>query len=134
MDTQPFVLTRENLAALPVSYFTAVDAMDVDRVVSHFAQGGTFTVPTSQVELTGAAEIRQFFADAYAGEKTIKHELTNVVVDETARAVATEQNYVGELADGTKIAMHNCNFFTVSDDGKFTRVINWAADNQPADA
>jgi hypothetical protein len=45
--------------------------------------------------------------------------------------VATEQSYIGELADGTKNDMHNCNFFDVDADGRFSRVIIWMAGTNP---
>ena len=37
MATQTQPLTRDQLAALPDSYFKAVDAKDVDAILSHFA-------------------------------------------------------------------------------------------------
>ena len=37
MATQTQPLTRDQLAALPDSYFKAVDAQDVDAILSHFA-------------------------------------------------------------------------------------------------
>ena len=45
--------------------------------------------------------------------------------------VATEQGYIGELLDGTKNDMHNCNFFDFNEDGKFQRVIIWMAGTSP---
>ena len=45
--------------------------------------------------------------------------------------VATEQGYFGELKDGSKNDMHNCNFFDFDADGKFTRVIIWMAGTNP---
>ena len=48
-----------------------------------------------------------------------------------AGKVATEQSYIGELNDGTRNHMHNCNFFDVDADGKFSRVIIWMAGTNP---
>jgi hypothetical protein len=45
------------------------------------------------------------------------------VVEPGAGKVATEQ-HVDLVRDGTT-KMHNCNFFDVNDDGKFSRVIIW---------
>jgi ketosteroid isomerase-like protein len=131
MTTQTSALTRDALAALPASYFKAVDAKDLDGVVSHFAQDATLTVQTDHVTFTGAGEIRRMFDDFLGNSKTIFHEITNIVVEEEAGKVATEQNYVGELADGTHNDMHNCNFFDIGPDGKFTRVIIWMAGTNP---
>ena len=131
MATQASALTRDALAALPDSYFKAVDAKDVDAVLSHFAQDATLTVQTDHKTFSGAEEIRRMFTDFLANSRSAFHEITNIVVEEAAGKVSTEQNYVGELADGTKNDMDNCNFFDVGPDGRFTRVIIWMAGTNP---
>jgi ketosteroid isomerase-like protein len=131
MATQAQGLTREELAALPASYFKAVDAQDLDGVLAHFAQDATLTVQTDHATFNGAGEIRRMFGDFFANSNSIFHEIRNIVVEETAGKVATEQGYIGELTDGTHNDMHNCNFFDVGPDGKFTRVIIWMAGTNP---
>ena len=131
MTTQSPALTRDELAALPASYFKAVDAQDVEAIVSHFADDGTLTVQTDHVTFNGAEEIRRMFNDFCGNSKSIFHEIKNIVVEEATSKVATEQSYIGELNDGTKNDMHNCNFFDVGTDGKFTRVIIWMAGTNP---
>jgi uncharacterized protein (TIGR02246 family) len=131
MSTQTAALSREQLAALPDSYFRAVDAKDVDGILSHFADDATLTVQTDHVTFTGADEIRRMFTDFTEASESIFHELKNVVVEPELGKVATEQSYIGELKDGTKNDMHNCNFFDVGADGRFTRVIIWMAGTNP---
>ena len=131
MTTESSTLTRDELAALPASYFKAVDAMDVDAIVAHFAEDATLTVQTDHVTFKGASEIRRMFTDFVGNSNSIFHEIKNIVVEEAASKVATEQSYIGELLDGTKNDMHNCNFFNVGPDGKFTRVIIWMAGTNP---
>lgn len=131
MATETQSLIRDRLAALPGSYFKAVDAKDVDAVVAHFAQDATLSVQTDHVTFTGAGEIRRMFTDFLSNSSSVKHEITNLVVEEASGKVATEQNYVGVLTDGTRNDMHNCNFFDVGPDGKFTRVIIWMAGTNP---
>src|SRR3979411_1810223 len=123
MATQSPALTRDALAALPASYFKAVDAQDLDAVLSHFAEDATLTVQTDHVTFNGAGEIRRMFSDFIGSSQSIFHEIKNVVVEEATAKVATEQSYIGELTDGTRNDMHNCNFFDIGPDGKFTRVI-----------
>jgi ketosteroid isomerase-like protein len=130
MATQP-ALSREQLAAAPASYFKAVDDMDVDRIVEHFAENATLTVQTDHVTFTGRDEIRRMFTDFTGNSKSIFHEIKNIVIEPEARKVATEQSYIGELNDGSKNDMHNCNFFDLDADGKFTRVIIWMAGTNP---
>jgi ketosteroid isomerase-like protein len=131
MATQSPALTRDALAALPASYFRAVDAQDLDAILSHFSADATLTVQTDHVTFTGATEIRRMFSDFLGGSKSIFHEIKNIVVEEATGKVATEQSYIGELADGTRNDMHNCNFFDVGPDGTFTRVIIWMAGTNP---
>lgn len=131
MATQTQGLTRDQMAALPASYFKAVDAKDVDAIVAHFADDATLTVQTDHVTFNGTSEIRRMFTDFVGNSSSIFHEIRNIVVEEAAGKVATEQGYIGELADGTRNDMHNCNFFDVGPDGKFTRVIIWMAGTNP---
>ena len=131
MATQTARLSREQLAALPDSYFKAVDAKDVDAILSHFADDCVMTVQTDHAVFTGAEEIRRMFTDFCANSVSIFHEIKNIVVEADAGKVATEQSYIGELNDGTKNDMHNCNFFDVDAEGKFSRVIIWMAGTNP---
>jgi ketosteroid isomerase-like protein len=131
MATQSTELTRDQLAALPASYFKAVDAQDVDAIVSHFADDATLTVQTDHVTFNGTAEIRRMFTDFVSSSNSIFHEIKNIVVEEATAKVATEQSYIGELTDGSRNDMHNCNFFDVGPDGRFTRVIIWMAGTNP---
>jgi ketosteroid isomerase-like protein len=131
MATQTAPLTREQLAALPDSYFKAVDAKDVDGILSHFADDAVLTVQTDHTVFEGAAEIRRMFTDFCGNSVSIFHEIKNIVVEPAAGKIATEQSYIGELLDGTKNDMHNCNFFDVDADGRFARVIIWMAGTNP---
>ena len=131
MATQTVALTRDQLTALPDSYFKAVDAKDVDLILSHFADDAVLTVQTAGAVFSGAEEIRRMFTDFCAGSISIFHEIKNIVVEPEAGKIATEQSYIGELTDGTKNDMHNCNFFDVDSEGKFTRVIIWMAGTNP---
>jgi uncharacterized protein (TIGR02246 family) len=129
--TETATQTREQLAALPDSYFKAVDAMDVDAILSHFADDATLTVQTDGAVFAGADEIRRMFTDFCDASVSIFHEIKNIVVEPEAGKVATEQSYIGELKDGTRNDMHNCNFFDVDAEGRFTRVIIWMAGTNP---
>lgn len=131
MATTAVTWTREALAAAPQTYFDAVDAMDVDAVLAHFADDATVTVQTDHVTFDGAVEIRRMFTDFFGASAWIRHEIRNIVVEEVAGKVATEQGYIGELKDGSKNDMHNCNFFDFDADGKFKRVIIWMAGTNP---
>ena len=131
MATDAATLSRDQLAALPDTYFRAVDAMDVDAILAHFADDATLTVQTDNVTFTGADEIRRMFTDFIGASVSIFHGIKNIVVEPDTGKVATEQSYIGELKDGTRNDMHNCNFFDIGPDGRFTRVIIWMAGTNP---
>lgn len=131
MSTTTGTLTREALAAAPKTYFDAVDAMDVDGVLAHFADDATLTVQTDHVTFSGADEIRRMFTDFFDASVSIRHEIRNIVVEEERGKVATEQGYIGELKDGSLNDMHNCNFFDFDAEGRFRRVIIWMAGTNP---
>ena len=131
MASAPAAVSYETLAKAPETYFRAVDAMDIDGVMACFADDATLTVQTDHVTFTGAAVIRRMFTDFFGASVSIGHEIRNLVVEPGAAKVATEQGYFGELKDGSKNDMHNCNFFDFDADGKFTRVIIWMAGTNP---
>lgn len=123
--------TYEALAAAPQSYFDAVDAKDVEGIVAHFADDATLTIQTANVTHNGKDEIRRMFTDFTGNSVSIEHEIHNMVVETDKGKVSTEQDYRGELNDGTKNDMYNCNFFDFDEDGKFKRVIIWMAGTSP---
>ena len=131
MASAPSAVAYDVLAKAPDSYFRAVDAMDVDAVVAHFAEDATLSVQTDHVVFKGAGELRRMFTDFFAASVSIRHEIRNIVVEPDKGKVATEQGYIGELKDGSKNDMHNCNFFDLDENGKFTRVIIWMAGTNP---
>ena len=121
---------RSELAAVPRSYFAAVDRLDVDDVLSHFADDATLPVQTDGVTFTGAAEIRRMFTDFFASWDAMVHDVTNLVVDDAERRAATEQR-VTLTSGGTDTPMYNCNFFSIDEDCRFDRVIIWMDGNNP---
>ena len=124
-------LTTEQLAAIPDSYFKAVDAFDAERVGAHFAEDAVLTVQTDHRTFNGRGEIERMFTDFFGASKTIFHDIRNMVVHTELQKIATEQGYQGELKEGSKNDMHNCNFFDIGPDGRFARVIIWMAGTNP---
>jgi hypothetical protein len=120
---------RELLAEAPVSYFKAVDAKNVEAVVAHFADDATLTVQTDGVTFSGATEIARMFAEFFSDWDSMVHKITNIVVEPGARKVATEQ--LVDLVNESTMKMHNCNFFDVNEEGKFSRVIIWMDGTNP---
>jgi ketosteroid isomerase-like protein len=122
-STTTQAVPAEKLRSAPASYFAAVDALDVERVLTHFAEDATLTVQTAGVTFSGHAEIERMFTDFFSDWSSMVHDIVNLVVDESAGKVATEQ--LVSLVSGETTKMHNCNFFTLGADGRFSRVIIW---------
>ncbi len=120
---------QSQLARLPSSYFRAVDSLDPDAVLAHFADDATLTVQTAHVTFTGTDEIRRMFVDFFADWESMVHNISNLVVDEANGKVSTEQ--IVDLNGANSTQMHNCNFFDVDDEGKFSRVIIWMDGTNP---
>jgi ketosteroid isomerase-like protein len=120
---------REQLAAIPASYFRAVDAGDLSAVLAHFAEDATLTVQTAHVTFSGHDEIGRMFTDFFSEWDSMVHEITNIVVDPIGSKVSTEQ--LVDLNGNGTTTMHNCNFFDVNSDGKFARVIIWMDGTNP---
>lgn len=123
MSTVTDTSERDRLAAIPLSYFRAVDSLDVPAVLEHFADDATLTVQTAGVTFSGHDEIGRMFEGFFADWDSMVHDVTNIVVEAGAGKVSTEQ-HVDLVRDGTT-KMHNCNFFDVNAEGKFSRVIIW---------
>lgn len=123
-------LSYDDLADRAQSYFAAVDQRDLERTLALFAPNATFTVQTDHVTFTGVEEIQSMFT-SFMSSKAMCHEVQHIAVDERARKISTVQRYTGELEDGTKNDMQNCNFFDVGEDGRFTRVVVWMAGTNP---
>jgi hypothetical protein len=120
---------RDQLAAIPASYFRAVDSYDLPAVLAHFADDATLTVQSARVTFSGHDEIGRMFTDFFADWDSMVHEITNIVVDSTTSKVSTEQ--LVDLNRNGTTRMHNCNFFDVNAEGKFSRVIIWMDGTNP---
>jgi ketosteroid isomerase-like protein len=123
MSEQTTTAPVRTIGEKPLAYFKAVDSLDPDAVLAHFADDATLTVQTAHVTFTGTDEIRRMFVDFFSEWDSMVHTVTNLVVDVEAGTVATEQHV--DLVAGETTKMHNCNFFTVNDAGEFSRVIIW---------
>jgi ketosteroid isomerase-like protein len=129
MTTVTGTSERDRLAAIPASYFRAVDSLDLDSVLEHFAEDATLIVQTARVTFSGHDEIARMFTGFFADWDSMVHDIMNIVVEPGAGKVATEQ-HVDLVRDGTT-RMHNCNFFDVNEEGKFSRVIIWMDGTNP---
>ena len=123
MATAPTAIERDQLAAIPASYFSAVDSYDLPAVLEHFAADATLTVQTAGVTFTGHDEIGTMFTGFFADWDSMTHEITNLVVDPAASKV------FDRAARGPQPHRHDedaqLHLLRRERGGKFSRVIIW---------
>ncbi len=119
------LVTADRLAAAPAAYFAAVDAQDVDATLEFFSETATFSVVSAGLTFTGRHEVAGMFDTFFTDYETIRHRITNLVVDEAAARAATEQTCPHVRVDGTPETVTTCNMFTFGPDGRFTHVAVW---------
>ena len=124
-------LTAEQIIELvEASYFYNVDNKNLDDVIACFTGDAELTVQTAHVTHRGHDEIRRMFGDFMRDTPVIYHGDYSHVVDVDNQLIASQFIARNELADGSKIAMRNCNFFVLRD-GRFGKVTIYMSGENP---
>lgn len=98
-------------------YYEFVDVGDVTGLLSLFAPDAVYHRP-GYAPMVGRTEM----ADFYRGDRVIEsggHTLSHVTADNTGVAVHGE--FAGVLKDGREVSLRFADFFTLRDDGLFSR-------------
>ena len=117
--------SRAHMSAAPAAYFEAVDRKDMEAALAFFAEDATFTIQSAHITFEGREGIGQMFENFFGDYSHIEHNITNLVVDETAGKASTEQSCPHVKTDGALDHVTTCNFFDYDEAGLFTRVIVW---------
>jgi len=115
-------LSRDELIQLATeTYFSNVDAKNMEAALDCFHDGALFCVQTDFTRHSGKEEIRRMFEDFFDAYKTIVHRDFTCTVDEANGRIAA--SFVAELTDaaGDVTLLNNTNFWRVRD-GKFQEV------------
>ena len=124
-------LTAEQIIELvEASYFYNVDNKNLDDVIACFTEDAELTVQTAHVTHRGHYEIRRMFGDFMRDTPVIYHGDYSHVVDVDNQLIASQLIARNELADGSEIAMRNCNFFVLRD-GRFGKVTIYMSGENP---
>ena len=67
------------------------------------------------------------YEEFFANLRPLSCTIPNRAIDSEAGKVVTEQIYVGEVKDGSRIEMDNCNFFDFNEAGLIVRIVNWSS-------
>ncbi|RAK99635.1 uncharacterized protein BO80DRAFT_331997, partial [Aspergillus ibericus CBS 121593] len=117
--------TYTTLSTTVTTYFQSLDTHLLPQALLLFSPTATFTITTTNTTFAGLPAIEKMFTDFIARSKTMEHRVLSMVVDEKEGKVATQQRYIGELHDGTKMDMLNCNFFGFDEMGRIAEVRVW---------
>ena len=124
-------LTAEEMIDLVEnSYFFNVDGKNLDATVECFAADAELTVQTAHITHRGQGEIRRMFQDFMSDIPVIYHGDFSHVVDVGNQVIASQFLARNELADGSEVAMRNCNFFVLQD-GRFAKVTIYMSGENP---
>ncbi|MEU2995014.1 nuclear transport factor 2 family protein [Streptomyces sp. NPDC001758] len=110
-------MSEIDLSALVRSYYSRVDAGDVEGLLDLFAAAAIYRRP-GYAPMQGKQSLESF----YRGERVIahgRHEIFSVVAE--SPRVAVTGSFSGELKDGTQVHLDFADFFTVGVDGLFSR-------------
>ena len=121
---------EQSIELVEASYFYNVDNKNLDDVIACFTEDAELTVQTAHVTHRGHDEIRRMFGDFMRDTPVIYHGDYSHVVDVDNQLIASQFIARNELADGSEIAMRNCNFF-VSRDGRFGKVTIYMSGENP---
>jgi uncharacterized protein (TIGR02246 family) len=127
-------ISGEELRDIAHGYLAALDRLDLDGMLAFFAPDATFLVQSARAVVEGRDAIREMWASLFAAHESMVHRVTNIVVDDHAGKVATEQAFTGRRVDGEIELRCSCYFFDVSAARKLTRVIVWIDGETPAGA
>ena len=124
-------LTAEQIIELvEASYFYNVDNKNLDDVIACFTEDAELTVQTAHVTHRRHDGIRRMFGDFMRDTPVIYHGDYSHVVDVDNQLIASQFIARNELADGSEIAMRNCNFFVLRD-GRFGKVTIYMSGENP---
>jgi ketosteroid isomerase-like protein len=97
---------------------TAFDEHDLERIMAHFADDAVFDGPRGTepwgTRFVGLKEIRQAFADRFAGIPDIRYQQDEHFVD--GDRGASEWTLSGTTSEGQRVEVRGCDLWSLRDD------------------
>ncbi|MDT0440129.1 MULTISPECIES: nuclear transport factor 2 family protein [Streptomyces] len=109
-------MNEETLTALARTYYSKVDAGDVDGLLDLFTADAVYRRPGYE-PMRGRQSLNSF----YRGERVIaegRHEVLSMTAE--SPRVAVTGTFSGVLKDGSRVRLAFADFFTAGADGLFT--------------
>ena len=122
----------EELVGTARDYLAALDRLDLGAALAFFAADAVFTIQSAHQVFEGLEEIERLWSEVLGAHAEMRHTVTNVVVDERARKVVTEQTFRGKLGTGVVEERNSVYVFEFDEAGVFSRVIVWIDGATPA--
>ena len=118
-------MTDDQMTALVMRYFTALDARDPDALAATLAEDCIVTIETHGITYDGRAAIRDLFATRWEGPpRAVHHDFTHTPSASAGRIAS--QFTVTYSGPGAPEPKSNANVFTMID-GKITRIAVYMA-------
>lgn len=114
-------MSDDDLIELVRSYFSAVDAGDLDGVLKTLALDCSFSIETHGIELNGHHELRGMYERLWRNHAAMVHDRMHFVPNAPMGRIAAQFRVVNTEHDGSTTIKSNCNFFTARY-GRFSRV------------
>ena len=121
---------REAIRSLRFRYHECINGEELDAIAGLFTEDAELTVQTAHVTHRGHDEIRRMFNDFMRDTPVIYHGEFGHVVDVDNQLVASQFLARNDLADGSVVAMRNCNFFVLRE-GRFAKVTIYMSGDNP---
>jgi hypothetical protein len=123
---------RDQLTDLALGYLEALDRLDLDATLQFFADEAVFTIQSARQAFAGKESIEQLWRYVLGAHESMRHEITNLVIDERARKVAAELSFRGVLVGGGVEERRSIYVLDVDERGTFSRVTVWIDGPTPA--
>jgi hypothetical protein len=118
-----------DLVAQVERYFAAVDRMDLAATLACFRPDARFTIATYDITFAGRDDgLRGMFERLFARYQRVWHGEFDHVVHPPNR-IASRFRVQNTLFDGSLRSKHNCNFFSMTEDGFDEVFVYMSGDN-----
>ena len=124
-------LGRAELESAVRGYLEALDRLDVDLTLEYFAPTAGFVIQSDHTAHDGVDAVGEMWRHVFSAHSTMRHEITNLIVDDESQCVVTEQKFTGWLQGGGVMERYSIYVFEFDESGRFRRVAVWIDGETP---
>jgi len=116
---------REALERAARGFLAALDRLDLEATVASFTADAVFEIGSDGTRLEGRGAIGAMWEEVLGAHAGMTHTVTDLIVDERRRAVATRQEFRGWSPDGGETVRSSAYHFAFDDELRLTAVGVW---------